>query len=149
MKIAVFKAAADAERLKRALEIRTKVFVEEQGVPISEEIDAHDAGDPSCLHVLVEVNGTPAATGRLYRSGPSEGKIGRMAVLPAFRGAGTGMAVLDVLIKEGWRLGLGSLVLDAQIHAVGFYAKRGFVAEGSTFLDAGLPHKTMRLRRLD
>ena len=41
-----------------------------------------------------------------------------MAVLPGFRGQGAGLAVLDVLIKEGRRRGLQILTLDAQTHAV-------------------------------
>jgi predicted GNAT family N-acyltransferase len=145
MKIVLFKAFEDALRWQQALAIRTRVFMEEQGVPESEEVDAHDEGDASCIHALIEFDGVPAATGRIYESGPEEGRIGRMAVLPEYRGNGNGMALLDVLIKEGRRRRLRSLVLDAQTHAVGFYAKRGFVEQGQTFLDCGIPHQQMRL----
>jgi len=145
MNMTLFKAFEDAPRWHAALAIRARVFMEEQGVPESEELDSHDTSDPTCTHVLAEIDGVPIATGRIYESAPGEGRIGRMAVLAGHRGGGNGMAILDVLIKEGRRRRLRSLVLDAQTHAVGFYTKRGFVAQGETFLDCGIPHQRMRL----
>ncbi|MDQ6779572.1 MAG: GNAT family N-acetyltransferase [Candidatus Eremiobacteraeota bacterium] len=144
LEIRLFQAASDPDAWRRALAIRYAVFVEEQGVPLSEEIDFHDTEDPTCVHAMAIDRDEAAATGRLYEPSPNEGKIGRMAVLPAFRGRGTGRAILDVLIEEGRRRGLATLRLDAQLHAREFYVRRGFVAEGSTFLDAGLPHQAMR-----
>jgi len=146
MRAVLFKAIEDAGRWRQALAIRTDVFIREQNVPESEELDAHDTDDPTCVHALIEAGDVPIATGRIYEARRGEGKIGRMAVLAAHRGQGTGLAVLDVLIKEGRRRRLRTLVLDAQTHAVGFYARRGFVSEGDSFLDCGIPHQTMRLR---
>jgi predicted GNAT family N-acyltransferase len=37
-------------------------------------------------------------------------------------------------------------VLNAQLHAVPFYARHGFAAEGDPFDDAGIAHVTMRRR---
>ena len=33
--------------------------------------------------------------------------------------------------------------LHAQTHALGFYEKHGFVAEGEEFMEAGIPHFVM------
>lgn len=143
--IRLFQASSDPDAWRRALAIRFAVFVEEQGVPPPEELDRHDTDDPTCIHALALERDEAVATGRLFEPSPNEGKIGRMAVLPAFRGRGTGQAILDVLIEEGRKRGLTTLRLDAQLHALDFYARRGFVVEGSSFLDAGLPHQTMRL----
>jgi predicted GNAT family N-acyltransferase len=35
-------------------------------------------------------------------------------------------------------------VLSAQTHALGFYEKFGFVAEGQVYLDCDIPHRDMR-----
>jgi predicted GNAT family N-acyltransferase len=35
------------------------------------------------------------------------------------------------------------VVLNAQTHAVPFYARFGFAVEGATFMEAGIPHVTM------
>ena len=44
-------------------EIRKKVFVNEQKYPISVEFDDHDK---TCDHLLLTVDGTPAATARVF-----------------------------------------------------------------------------------
>ena len=125
----------DRDRLRR---IRTAVFVDEQRVPPELEWDGLDQ---RCLHVLAEDDGgTPIGTGRLL----PDGHIGRMAVLAAWRRCGVGSAVLRELLRCAVEQGLGEVVLNAQTHAMGFYARHGFVAEGDAFLDAGIEHRQMR-----
>jgi predicted GNAT family N-acyltransferase len=120
--------------------VRTAVFVEEQGVPLELEVDEHDAGS---LHVVArDEAGVPIGAGRLL----ADGHIGRMAVLRAWRGQGVGDAMLRALIEAARDRGVRDVVLNAQTHAVPFYARHGFVAEGDEFLDAGIPHQGMRLR---
>ena len=145
MTVLLFRAREDPASWQAAIDIRRQVFIDEQGVPESEELDSHDEGDPSCIHALASVGSAPAATGRLYEPSAGVAKIGRMAVLRRFRGLGTGMAVLDALIKEGRRRGIHVLTLDAQLQATDFYAKRGFRTAGEPFLDCGIPHQVMVL----
>ncbi|WP_447971941.1 GNAT family N-acetyltransferase [Nitrospira sp. Kam-Ns4a] len=117
--------------------IREAVFIQEQGVPVELEWDGLD---PSCVHALVRSpEGTPIGTARMR----PDGKIGRMAVRPAWRRRGVGTALLDALLREAGRRGLVEVTLDAQTRAIGFYRKRGFAATGAVFLDAGIPHRTM------
>ena len=121
--------------------IRRAVFVEEQGVTVAEE---GDGLDQDCLHVLGEAAGIPVATLRVLPRG-EEAKIQRVAVLGAHRGTGLGAALmrwtLDRLPAKGFR----TAVLGSQVAALPFYARLGFVAEGPEFLDARIPHRTMRL----
>jgi len=37
------------------------------------------------------------------------------------------------------------VLLSAQTHAIAFYERFGFVAEGEAYDDAGIPHRMMRL----
>ena len=120
------------------LPVRTAVFVVEQGVPESIERDAMDA--VSRHAIARDVNGSVVATGRLL----PDGHIGRMAVLAALRGAGVGAAVLQALMAEAVRQGLTEVVLNAQVHALDFYRRLGFVERGEVFLEAGIEHRTMR-----
>jgi predicted GNAT family N-acyltransferase len=76
------------------------------------------------------------------------GKIGRMAVIKAWRGRGVGTALLKELLTEARARGLTHVLLDARVQALPFYEKHGFRAEGEIFLDAGLPHLNMTLRLL-
>jgi predicted GNAT family N-acyltransferase len=119
--------------------VRREVFIEEQGVPEALEWDEWDA---PAVHALVLDGGEPVATGRLL----PDGRIGRMAVVRAWRGRGLGAAVLHRLLALARARGLEEVVLSAQVQAMPFYAKAGFVAEGPGYDDAGIPHRTMRLR---
>ena len=117
--------------------IRFEVFVEEQKVPAEEEIDAHD---PVSIHAIAWADGKAAGCGRLL----PDGHIGRMAVRKPYRGLGVGAFVLQHLIERARQRGDRELVLSAQTHAVGFYEKFGFVAEGGEYLDCNIPHRDMR-----
>ena len=128
-----------------ALDIRTRVFVDEQGVPLDEEIDGHDRTDPDAVHALAYDAGRAIGTGRFCIAEPGTAQIGRMAVLPEARGAGAGKALLDTLVTEARRRGYARAYLLAQIHARDFYRKAGFVDDGGRIWDAGIEHQPRRL----
>lgn len=120
--------------------IRMAVFVHEQKVPADTELDEWDAVS---LHAVVrDAQGVALGTGRLL----PDGHIGRMAVSAQARGLGVGAVLLAGLVEEARRRGFAEAVLSAQTHAMGFYAKQGFVAEGEEYLDCEIPHRLMRLR---
>lgn len=120
--------------------VRRQVFIEEQGVPEQLEWDEWDAVS---LHVLAQdAAGRAIGTGRLL----PDGHVGRMAVVRDWRKHGVGGALLDALLDAARARGLAEIVLNAQTHALGFYARRGFLVEGDEFDDAGIPHRRMRLR---
>lgn len=122
----------------RAEPVRFSVFVEEQGVPAEIELDEFDAVS---LHALaLDAGGGVLGTGRLL----PDGHIGRVAVLRPARGAGVGGALLKALMNAARTRGDHEVVLSAQTHAIAFYERFGFVAEGGEYDDAGIPHRTMR-----
>ena len=139
-----------AEQMADALAVRRRVFIEEQGVPEDEEIDAHD-GDPAsvtmALHVVLYRGGMPIATGRLLLPHDGEGAhIGRVAVLAEHRRHGAGRAVMFALQSMAVERGMRDITLAAQLHAIGFYEKLGYAARGDVFLDAGIEHRWMDIR---
>jgi len=102
-----------------------------------------DGLDPACIHVLAYVNGElPVGTARLL----DDGHIGRMAVLRPWRRRGIGSRMLETLIEVARQTGKSGCALNAQTHALGFYERHGFVAEGGIFDDAGIPHRHMKLK---
>jgi predicted GNAT family N-acyltransferase len=106
-------------------------------VPEALELDGRDR---DCMHALIEVGGQAVATGRLS----PDGRIGRMAVLASYRGQGLGGNLLAGLISAADHRGLRETYLHAQMHAIGFYERHGFIAEGPEFDDAGIAHRLMR-----
>ena len=117
--------------------VRRRVFIDEQSIPESEEWDDEDL---VAVHVLATLNRDPVGTGRL---GPT-GKIGRLAVISELRGHGVGNRLLRLLLGEAARRGMLEVFLHAQVHAVPFYEKAGFQAQGGVFDEAGIPHLRMR-----
>lgn len=119
-------------------EIRRIVFIEEQHVPLEEEWDGRD-GDSR--HFLALQGGTPVGTARLL----PDAHIGRVAVLAEARDSGIGAALMAAAIETARREGHTAVELAAQTHALSFYERLGFSAFGDEFLDAGIPHRNMRL----
>jgi len=122
--------------------VRTEVFIHEQHIPEALEWDGKD---PHAIHALAtEFSGNPIGTGRLLLHGELA-HIGRMAVLPAWRGKGVGASLLLCLLDEARQRGAGSAFLNAQTVAVPFYERFNFVREGTEFLEEGIPHYRMTL----
>lgn len=120
--------------------IRQRVFIEEQQVPEALEWDEHDA---DAQHLLArDDGGQPIACARIL----ADGTIGRMAVLASWRRHGVGRALLQAAIdycaEQGWQ----EVRLSAQTHAIGFYQHAGFAVCSDIYLDAGIPHRDMKLR---
>ncbi|NLH99064.1 MAG: GNAT family N-acetyltransferase [Chthonomonadales bacterium] len=125
------------------LSVRLVVFVGEQEVPLDEEVDAYDA---DATHYCCVLDGHVVGTARLVLLERGWGKIGRVAVLRPYRRRGIATALMRrILDHEASALSL--VTLDAQVTAIGFYERFGFVAEDDVFMDAGIPHRRMVLKR--
>lgn len=120
--------------------LRRAVFIDEQGIA---EADEYDDRDAEAIHLLAWRDGEAVGTARILLAG-HVGKIGRVCVLSEARGTGLGAqlirAAMDVLRS---RHGITHARLGAQLGAMGFYEKLGFVAEGDVYDDAGIPHRDM------
>lgn len=117
--------------------IRYDVFCVEQSVPESLEWDDIDA---QCRHVVAEDDtGRAIGCGRLL----PDGHIGRVAVRADWRGKGVGAALLERLIALAGERGDAKVMLNAQTHAMPFYARYGFAPVGDPFDEAGIRHQAM------
>lgn len=138
LSVTVARSAAD---LRAAYAIRHEVFVQGQHVSPGIERDEEDA---AATHLLAWRDGRPVGTVRLVRAGAGVGVLGRLAVVPPARGHGIGVALVRAL-EEVARAGeVRTLELHAQTHAVRFYERLGYAAYGPEFLEAGIPHRSMR-----
>ena len=146
MSPARFPAAhpATAEDWPEVADLRTRVFVDEQGVPPEVEQDDRDA---TAVHAVSrDASGRVVATGRLLVDG-EHASIGRMAADPAVRGRGHGAAVLTELHRQAALRGVREVELHAQVTARRFYERAGYGAVGEEYEEAGIRHVTM-VRRL-
>ena len=126
---------AEAVRL-----LRTRVFVDEQGVPSELEVDEFD---DTAVHAVAYKSGVVVGTGRLILDTPTDARIGRMAVEASHRRNGLGSAILAFLENEARSQGARRLNLHAQHYAKDFYAKYSYCECGDTFIEAGILHVEM------
>jgi predicted GNAT family N-acyltransferase len=126
-----------------SVKIRHKVFVEEQNVPLTLEIDQNEAF--SVHFVLYDDNNNALATARLLPNKDDEklAKLQRMAVLKEARGKYYGKDVVLAIESFATEHGFNELHLHAQIDAQDFYKKLGYKEYGERFMDAGIEHIAM------
>ncbi|WP_460272804.1 GNAT family N-acetyltransferase [Celeribacter sp. ULVN23_4] len=134
---------APTEDFKACLALRLEVFVEEQKVPLEEELD--DLDEVSTHFLAVDEAGIPVGTARVYEQGEI-GKIGRVCVSRSQRGTGLGARLIETCLDElRTRPHLTKAKLGAQNHAIGFYERFGFKVIGEEYMDGGIPHHDMVL----
>jgi predicted GNAT family N-acyltransferase len=133
----VIARLATAADMSAVFALRYEVFVVGQEVPAELERDDLDAVSD---HAVAVVDDQVVGTGRLL----PDGTIGRMAVSSGVRGQGIGAAVLTVLEDRARERGLATVELHAQVHALGFYDRYGYVPFTEIYLEAGIEHRSMR-----
>ena len=123
-----------------AFSVRRKVFVEEQGVPLSLELDELDE---TADHFVVYTENTPIGAGRIREIDNGIGKVERVCILPEFRGKRLGKLIMQALEDHAASKDFEKVVLNAQSYAIPFYEKIGYVITSPEFMDADIPHRTM------
>ena len=99
-----------------------------------------DGLDPDCLHVkAVSKKGDIIGTARLL---PNH-YVGRMCVHADYRNRGVGGRMLQYFIDYADAHGFPALMLNAQLSALPFYQKFGFVADSKIFMEADIAHRHM------
>jgi ElaA protein len=140
LRVAAFRDLANTT-LYAILKLRTDVFVVEQKCAYP-ELDGRDT-EPGTRHVWLSRGDEIFAYLRILDDGDVE-RIGRVVVAPGERGGGyAGRIMADALTVIGNR----TSVLEAQAHLARFYAKFGYQQTGPEYLEDGIPHIPMRLRK--
>lgn len=131
--------AESKELYNQCLDIRKRVFVKEQNVPLDREIDEHE---DFATHILLK-DDTPLGTVRYRPLSKETIKVERMAVLPEARGMKLGRKLMDFVHEHAELYGYEKSKLGAQTHAASFYESLGYKVVSEEFEDAGIPHVTM------
>jgi predicted GNAT family N-acyltransferase len=136
------RAADTTQDIAECFRIRAEVFIVEQNVPIDMERDAHDN---EALHFIALADGHPVGTARaVLRDNGTSAKIGRVAVYRSNRGVGIGKLLIAAIEESSDLKHVHNFLLDAQTHALQFYAQLGYEAYGEEFMDAGIAHRHMK-----
>lgn len=126
--------------LQSAFAIRNQVFVLEQAVDASEE---YDDDDEKCTHFLASYNKIACGTARWHFKDKGIIKLERFAVLSEYRNHKVGAALVNAVLND--LPYAEKIMMHAQLHAIPFYEKMGFVCYGPQFEEAGIQHFAMAL----
>jgi len=153
--IEVIPAVTPDERLA-ALEIRRRVFAEEQGVAGLRVSDSDDARSLIALATFPPATAgsgqyLPVATGRLTLPLSTGGQalVAWVATIPEARGRGAGGLVMRFLLTAADNAGAREVALAAQLPAEDFYRRLGFLPVGPLYDVRGIPHRRMVRRAPD
>lgn len=93
-------------------------------IALQDEFDEHDGAESKYIVLLDDTY--PVATCRFYELNADRVLLGRVVVLPEYRGKHLGARV--ILEAEKWiaELGYTEIFIDARLEATGFYEKLGY-----------------------
>lgn len=141
MSVEIRRVAGEAE-MTAALEVRHRVFCEEQGVPKREEIDGRDR---EAVHLVAVEDGRVLGTCRLLFVDRTV-QFSRLAVEPGARRRGIATRLLQAADAEALAAGAKRIVLHAQTYARDLYLADGYEPRGHVFVEAGIEHIAMEKR---
>lgn len=124
---------------KEAVQIRTEVFMDEQGFK-----HEFDDTDNTAVHLLLYVDKEAAATCRYFPEADGGYVIGRVAVIKKFRHRQLGSKLLLFAEDEIKKYGGQSIKLHAQVRAQQFYRQLGYEPYGEADGESFCPHIWMR-----
>lgn len=127
----------DKIRYNQALEIRKKVFIQEQKVSRGLEVE----NEEEATYYLLLVDDEPVGTGR-WRKTTQGIKLERFAVLPEYRNQNLGTLILQKVLKD-LREKTEKVYLHSQLKAVPYYERQGFKKRGEMFVEANIRHYKM------
>lgn len=128
------------EELADPFDVRRDVFVDEQDVPESIEMDGRDE---AALQFVAYDDGDPVGTARLREPEPGVGKVERVAVREPRRGEGIGRRLMAAVEAAAAERGHDELHLHAQVAVEGFYLDLSYETVSDEFEEADIPHVEM------
>ena len=133
--------ALDARTAYEVWRLRQEVFVVEQECPYP-DLDGRDVEDGT-RHILLRDGDELMGYARVLDDG-DVWRIGRVVLTRQARGRGLADPLLETALQV---CPDRPVLMDAQTPLRGWYESFGFEVTGEEFLDDGIPHLPMRLRR--
>lgn len=134
MNYEVLRATEEWQRAG-AYSVRIQGMNRQHNISLREEFDERDC-DGTKYIVLLD-GGYPFATCRFYELTSSEVMLGRVVVLPEYRGKGFGSTVVNEAKRWIKELGFESIIIESRLNATEFYEKLGFIKSDNTVIKSG------------
>ena len=107
--------------------VRIQAMARKHHITLEQEFDEHDT--PETKYIVLMDDYLPVATCRLYPIDSRSVMLGRVVVLPEYRGQGLGRAAVEAAEVWAKELGFHRAVLESREGKIGFYEKLGYTAD--------------------
>ena len=133
-KMEVLRAEEEWQRAG-AYSVRVQGMNRQHHISLRDEFDEYDR-DGTKYIVLLD-DGYPVATCRFYDNDGESVTLGRVVVLPEYRGRKLGFKVVNE--AEQWikELGYKEIRIDSRLEAIKFYEKLGYVHVDDSVIKSG------------
>lgn len=121
--IEVMRASEEWQRAG-AYSVRIQGMNRQYHIPLRDEFDEHDT--QGTRYIVLLDDGYPVATCRFYELCAGSVMLGRLVVLPEYRGKGLGRKAVSEAEKWISELGFTSVCIESRTEAVGFYEHLGY-----------------------
>ena len=112
--------------------VRIQGMARQHNITLRREFDEHDT--PDTKYIVLLDGDFPVATARFYPIDGASAMIGRVVVLPEYRGNGLGEQVVEEAEKWLRELGYSNAVVESRETATGFYEKLGYTVTDSRII---------------
>ena len=118
-----------------AYSVRIQGMNRQHHISLREEFDEHD--NDKTRYIVILDDGYPIATCRFYETGDNVVVLGRVVVLPEYRGKELGRKT--VIEAEKWikEIGYKRIIIDSRLEVVAFYEKLGYEKLDETVIKSG------------
>ena len=123
MNTEVIRATEEWQRTG-AYSVRIQGMNRQHNISLREEFDSHDGDE--CKYIVLLDDGYPVATCRFYELDFETVLLGRVVVLPEYRGKNLGSKTIREAEKWIVELGYKAVRIDSRLEAIGFYEKLGY-----------------------
>ena len=142
-----FKVLRATEEWQRAgaYSVRIQGMNRQHHISLRDEFDEHDCDGTKYIVLLDDEY--PIATCRFYEIDANTATIGRVVVLPEFRGKKLGAKV--VREAETWiaECGYKEIIVDSRIEAIEFYGKLGYKQVDNQPIQSGV-FQCVRMKKI-
>jgi len=107
-----------------AYSVRIEGMNRQHHISLRDEFDDHDC--EGTRYIVLLDDGYPVATCRFYETSESAVTLGRVVVLPDYRGQKLGALVVNEAEKWIKELGYKEIDIDSRVEVVEFYSKLGY-----------------------
>ena len=118
--------------------VRIQAMAKKHHISLRQEFDEHDT--PDTKYIVIVDDYLPIATCRIYPIDETRIMLGRIVVLPEYRGKGIGTMVVKEAEKWAKELGFSISIVESRDNKIHFYETMGYVADytkkivGETFI---------------